>query len=46
MSISWSFEGDDSSFFEWISSELQMNLEKFIGHLPLKVIFNNYFMFK
>lgn len=36
--ICWKFEGADRNYSEWISSELQMNLEKFIGHLPLKVI--------
>ena len=36
--ICWKFGGADQTYSEWISSELQMNLEKFIGHLPLKVI--------
>lgn len=38
--ISWKFEGADRTYAEWISSELQMNLEKFIGHLPLKVSYS------
>lgn len=41
--ISWKFEGADQTYAEWISSELQMNLEKFIGHLPLKVLLLFYF---
>lgn len=36
--ICWKFGEADRIYSEWISSELQMNLEKFIGHLPLKVI--------
>lgn len=36
--INWKFEAADQTYSEWISSELQMNLEKIIGHLPLKVI--------
>jgi hypothetical protein len=36
--ICWKFERSDPVFANWTSSELQMNLEKFIGHLPLKVL--------
>lgn len=36
--ICLNFEEADQFYAEWIASELQMNLEKFIGHLPLKVI--------
>lgn len=39
--IKWAVSvSKDRSFPDWIVSELQMNLEKFIGHLPLKVIKN------
>lgn len=35
--ITWKFGFPELIFSKWISSELQMNLEKLIGHLPLKV---------
>lgn len=35
--ICWNFDCADRFYADWIASELQMNLEKFIGHLPLKV---------
>lgn len=37
--ICWNFERADQFYADWIASELQMNLEKFIGHLPLKVFY-------
>lgn len=35
--IIWDFSYSENSVGEWTSCELQINLEKLIGHQPLKV---------